>query len=94
MGFICPECRKDFGNNREWFDDHRKAHLYDNNWTQKVIIRKDPQATITSIKKAIESGKIRVWMDYDGYICFETASTKNMFSVNPYYDLEGNRIKE
>jgi len=93
MGFICQDCGKDFGNNKEWFEDHRKAHWYDSKYELKVVIKKPQRVTLNRIKREIVSGKIRVWMDYDGYICFENASNKEMFSVNPYYDMVGNKIE-
>lgn len=90
MGFICPDCGKDFGRNKEWFEDHCKAHQFDNNHSKIIVIQKEQNtANLKSIQNAIKSDKIRVWMNFDGGIVFENTKTKNQIIVNSYYTMQG-----
>ena len=49
---------------------------------------------LQSILQAIKTDKIRVWLNYDGKICFQNTKTGNEISVEPYYDMEGNTNNE
>lgn len=49
---------------------------------------------LQSILQAIKTDKIRVWLNYDGKICFRNTKTGNEISVEPYYDMEGNTNNE
>ena len=49
---------------------------------------------LLSILQAIKTDKIRVWLNYDGKICFQNTKTGNEISVEPYYDMEGNTNNE
>lgn len=49
---------------------------------------------LLSILQAIKTDKIRVWLNYDGKICFQNTKTGNEISVDPYYDMEGNTNNE
>ena len=95
MGFICPVCNRDFGNNRDWFNDHMKTHDSDSYIIPKpiTIVKEQNVANLKSIQNAIKSDKIRVWMNFDGKICFQNTKTGNECSFNPYYDMNGDVIE-
>ena len=91
MGFKCDICGKDFGTNKEWFEDHKKAHFYDQRSISKIVVTKikeQNEANLKNISNAIKSGKIRIWMDFDGFICIENTKTKNMIRIEPCQDLQ------
>ena len=93
MGFICPECGKDFGINKEWFYEHIELHSYRIEPIKRIIIQVEEQkATLKSISNSIKADRIRVWMDYNGKICFENSKTKNKIDFDPYYDMDGEKI--
>lgn len=94
MGFICPICNKDFYNNKEWFDDHIKAHYYDEQKEKLFVIKKEENiANLKSIQNAVKSDRIRVWINFDGFICFQNTKTKNEIKIMPYYDMNGETVK-
>ena len=96
MGYICPHCGKDFGKNREWFQDHTKAHVYDTQQTcLPMTIRKEQNvANLKSIQNAVKSDRIRVWINFDGDICFENTKTKKVIHCKAYYDMNGEIIQK
>ena len=95
MGFICQICNKDFGTNKDWFDDHIKAHYYDERKEETIIVKKEQSvANLKSIQNAIKSGKIRVWINFDGLICFQNTKTKKEITINPYCDMNGEEIND
>lgn len=49
---------------------------------------------LLSILQAIKSDKIRVWMNFDGKICFRNTKTGNEISVYPYYDMNGEKFDD
>ena len=95
MGFLCPICHKDFGLNKNWFTDHIKAHYYEQQKEKVIIVTKEQNiANLKSIQNAIKSDKIRVWMNFDGLICFKNMKTKKEIRLVPYYDLDGEVIRD
>ena len=95
MGFICPDCKKDFGTNKEWFEDHRMAHQYLKTPVKKIIVRvEEEKATLKSISNSIKAGRIRVWQSFDGEICFLNTETNNEIRFMPYYDMQGNEVEK
>ena len=64
----------------------------ENNQQNVTIMRK--KIDLLSILQAIKTDKIRVWMNYDGKIVFQNTKTGNEISVNPYYDMNGEKYDE
>lgn len=91
MGFICPKCKKDFGTNKEWFEDHMYAHRYlERDFPRPTIITRESKiATLSNIKKAISSDKIRVYENSNGEIVFIDTKTGSEYITMPYYDMDG-----
>lgn len=93
--FICPKCGKSFGQNKDWFEDHLKAHILDENPPKVLTIKKEERvANLKSISNAIKSDRIRVWVNYSGAIVFENTKTKNETCFMPYYDMDHEHFDE
>ena len=91
MGFRCPDCGKDFGNNKEWFEDHLKAHKWDRKEKPIPIIleRYKSNADLKAIQNAIKSNKLRIWMNHNGEIIMHNMKTHNELIIEPFYTMEG-----
>ena len=96
MGFICPDCHKDFGRNKEWFDDHLKAHKYDRNEHPLMLFatRYKQNTDLRAIQNAVKSNKIRIWIDYDGNITLHSMETHNEIKFQPFYNFDGELCEE
>ena len=88
MGFICPECGKSFGTNKEWFDDHLIAHRYKERPIERIIIIKEERkATLGSIANSIKADRIRIFQNGNGGIVFLDVKGKREIEFDPYYDM-------
>lgn len=92
----CEKC-----DTRTWFFDSESEAI--ETWNKAMGAKEQavPNMTILkrkvdlqSILQAIKTDKIRVWLNYDGKICFQNTKTGNEISVEPYYDMEGNTNNE
>ena len=91
MGFHCPDCGKDLGQNKEWFEDHLKAHKWDRQERKPTIIvtRYKRNADLKSIQDAIKSNRLRIWMNCNGDIVIHNMKTHKEIWIEPFYTMEG-----
>ena len=96
MGFICPDCGKDFERDKEAFEAHRQQvhpHIpismtpHDPLWKyiQPKTPKRKPSPNLTALIEAVEDGRIRVRIGFDGDIVFLVEKTKKEYIIPPHH---------
>lgn len=69
MGFVCPECNRDFGTDEKSLIKHMKDHK-GSVWNDFIIeskkSRKKTSVNMIALEKAIEDGRIAFGITIDG----------------------------
>lgn len=103
MGFICPDCGKDFGRDKETFERHRsethpvapiRMTPHDPLWEyiQPKTPKRRPSPNLSALVEAVKDGRIRVRVGFDGDIVFRVEKTKKEYTIPAHHvsgDYEG-----
>lgn len=96
MGFVCPDCGKDFGRDKEAFEAHcseihprapMRMTPHDPMWEHirpKALKRKS-SPNLSALIEAVKDGRIRVRVGFDGDIVFRVEKTKKEYIILPQY---------
>lgn len=74
MGFICPECKKDFGTDEQAMRKHMEEHK-GSHWNSFVTAfltprqtkkQRKPTANLSAVEQAVKDGRLVFGMTFDG----------------------------
>jgi len=87
MGFTCPECHKDFGNDKQAFTIHIqecKSRIFtgDDFFKTYSSKRKTRTPNLKTVQEAVEDGRLEAWVNSNGEICFYNHRSKRIYIVD------------
>ena len=96
MGFICPDCGKDFGRNKEAFETHRlqahsRARIYMTahglSWehAQPQKPKRKTSPNLSALIDAVQDGRVQVRVGFDGDIVFRITKTQKEYTIPAEY---------